>query len=353
LGIFLKVATFAVIINNDAFNLVVLQKYMLAKIKVGIVGAAGYTGGELLRILVNHPNTSLTWAHSKSNGGKVISHVHTDLLGDTDLRFTNDDFTNILPNVDVIFLCSGHGESKKFMIENTIPASLKIIDLSTDFRTQSDGFVYGLPELQRDIIKKSQKIANPGCFATCIELATLPLAQANILTDDVHVSAITGSTGAGQALSATTHFTWRNNNMSIYKAFTHQHLTEIGMTLQTLQADFTKDINFIPYRGDFTRGIMANVYTKFEGSLAEAMALYERYYESHPFTHISTQDIDLKQVVNTNKCLIQLQKHNNNLLITSIIDNLIKGASGQAIQNMNLVFGLPENAGLRLKAGAF
>jgi N-acetyl-gamma-glutamyl-phosphate reductase len=322
----------------------------MQKIKVGIVGAAGYTGGELLRILINHPFVEIGWANSQSQTNKPISATHTDLLGDTNLLFSDSlDFDA----VDVVFLCSGHGQSKKFLADNPVPPSVKIIDLSTDFRDQSNGFVYGLPELQRDKIKNSSRIANPGCFATTIELALLPLANAQLLTDDVHVSAITGSTGAGQALSQSTHFTWRNNNLSIYKAFTHQHLTEIGMSINSLQADFAKSINFIPYRGDFTRGIMANVYTKFSGSLDQAKDLYQNYYATHPFTYISEADIDLKQVVNTNKCLLQLQKNGDNLLITSIIDNLVKGASGQAIQNMNLVFGLPEDAGLRLKAMVF
>ncbi|MEZ4902948.1 MAG: Asd/ArgC dimerization domain-containing protein [Spirosomataceae bacterium] len=239
------------------------------------------------------------------------------------------------------------------MAENEIPPTVKIIDLSTDFRDQSNGFVYGLPELQREKIKTAQKIANPGCFATSIELALLPLAAAGLIKNDIHVSAITGATGAGQALSSTTHFTWRNNNMSIYKAFTHQHLTEIKMSLSHLQAGFAQSVNFIPYRGDFTRGIMANVYTQFEGTIEEANNLYQTYYAAHPFTHISPKDIDLKQVVNTNKCFLQLQKHGDNLLITSIIDNLTKGASGQAVQNMNLLFELPEDAGLRLKAPVF
>ena len=322
----------------------------MQKIKVGIVGAAGYTGGELLRILINHPLAQIGWANSQSQTGKPITATHTDLLGDTDLLFSDSlDFEM----VDVIFLCSGHGQSKKFLLKNPVPPSVKIIDLSTDFRDQSNGFVYGLPELQRDSIKNSNKVANPGCFATTIELALLPLAQEQLLYEDVHVSAITGSTGAGQALSPSTHFTWRNNNLSIYKAFTHQHLTEIGMTVKCLQDNFTQKINFIPYRGDFTRGIMANVYTQFDGSIEEAQNLYQNYYASHPFTHVSEADIDLKQVVNTNKCLIQLQKNENNLLITSIIDNLIKGASGQAVQNMNLLFDLPEDTGLRLKAMAF
>jgi len=277
-------------------------------IKIGIVGAAGYTGGELLRILVNHPQADIAWAHSKSQAGKPVYATHTDLLGDTDLTFSGDDFSTLLnmEGLGVIFLCSGHNESKRFLTENTVPESVKIIDLSTDFRNQSDGFVYGLPELQRERICTANKIANPGCFATSIQLALLPLAATALL-----------------------------------------------MSLGILQAHFAYPIHFIPYRGDFTRGIMANVYTKFGGSLAEAIALYQNYYASHPFTHISTQEIDLKQVVNTNKCLLQLQKHGDNLLITSIIDNLTKGASGQAVQNMNLLFNLPEDTGLRLKSAAF
>mgnify|MGYP001810308394 CR=1 FL=1 len=324
-------------------------------INIGIVGAAGYTGGELLRILIHHPNANIAWAHSKSQAGKPVYATHTDLLGDTTLTFSGEEIAQLLATegLNVIFLCSGHNESKKFLETNPVPESVKIIDLSTDFRDQSGGFVYGLPELQRERIKTAHKIANPGCFATSIELALLPLASAGLLTHDVHVSAVTGSTGAGQSLSATTHFTWRNNNISIYKAFTHQHLKEIKMSLTALQGSFGKEVHFIPYRGDFARGIMANVYTQFSGSLEDALKLYQDYYASHPFTHVSTQDIDLKQVVNTNKCLIQLQKHGDNLLITSEIDNLTKGASGQAVQNMNLLFGLPEDAGLRLKAAAF
>jgi len=324
-------------------------------INIGIIGAAGYTGGELIRILLNHPNAVISFAHSKSQVGKPVYATHTDLLGDTDLTFSGEDVQTLLnqENLNVIFLCSGHGESKKFLSENTIPEHVKIIDLSTDFRDESNGFVYGLPELQREKIKTATKIANPGCFATSIELAILPLADAGLIKDAIHVSAVTGSTGAGQSLSATTHFTWRNNNVSIYKAFTHQHLTEIKMSLGKLQAGFDKAVNFVPYRGDYTRGIMANVYTAFTGSLEEAKSIYKSYYASHPFTHVSDAPIDLKQVVNTNKCFINLEVHDGQLLITSIIDNLTKGASGQAVQNMNLLFDLPEDAGLRLKAPAF
>lgn len=327
----------------------------MSKINIGIIGAAGYTGGELLRILINHPQVEIAFAHSKSQSGKPVYATHTDLLGDTELTFSGDDIQTLLHQADLqaIFLCSGHGESQKFMDAHQVPASVKVIDLSTDFRNESAGFVYGLPELQKESIQSATKIANPGCFATSIELAILPLAAAGLIQDDIHVSAITGSTGAGQALGATTHFSWRNNNMSIYKAFTHQHLTEIKMTAGKLQNGFDHAVHFIPYRGDFTRGIMANVYTQFEGNLEEAKSLYKAYYAAHPFTHVSDTPIDLKQVVNTNKCLIHLEVHDGKLLITSAIDNLTKGASGQAVQNLNLIFGLAEDTGLRLKAPAF
>jgi N-acetyl-gamma-glutamyl-phosphate reductase len=317
--------------------------------KVGIIGAAGYTGGELLRILIHHPEATIAYAHSKSQAGKPVASTHTDLFGDTDLRFSEEFHTD----VDVVFLCSGHGESKKFLAAQPEFEQVRIIDLSTDFRDESNGFVYGLPELQRDAIRGAQKIANPGCFATSIELALLPLAQAGLLRDEVHVSAVTGSTGAGQSLSATSHFSWRNNNLSIYKAFSHQHLTEIGMVLRKGQPDFTREVNFIPYRGNFTRGIMANVYTAFDGTQEDAKRLYTDYYAAHPFTHVSEAGIDLKQVVNTNKGLLHLEVHEGKLLITSIIDNLTKGASGQAVQNMNLLFGLDETTGLKLKSVGF
>ena len=328
---------------------------MDTKINIGIIGAAGYTGGELLRIVINHPSVNIAFAHSKSQIGKPVYATHTDLLGDTELTFSGEDIQILLnqESLNAIFLCSGHGESKKFLDEYNVPETVKIIDLSTDFRDESNGFTYGLPELQKEKIKTSTKIANPGCFATSIELAILPLANAGLLKEDVHVSAVTGSTGAGQSLSATTHFSWRNNNLSIYKAFTHQHLTEINMSLKKLQAGFDKAVNFVPYRGDFTRGIMANVYTPFSGTIEEAKALYKNYYAEHPFTHVSDSPIDVKQVVNTNKCFIHLELHDGQLLISSIIDNLTKGASGQAVQNLNLIFGLPEDAGLRLKAPSF
>lgn len=321
--------------------------------KIGIIGGAGYTGGELLRLLLNHPQAEIAFVHSNSQAGKPVWHTHTDLMGDTDLVFSPLPKGGIDGKAELIFLCSGHGESVKFLNEHPEFKFLKIIDLSADFRDESNGFVYGLPELQRERIQQAQHIANPGCFATSIELALLPLAKAGLLHDDVQVSAITGSTGAGQSLSATSHFSWRNNNVSIYKAFTHQHLTEIKMSVRKHQADFAKRINFIPYRGNFTRGIMANVYTAFEGSQDDALKHYTEYYAAHPFTHISTASVDVKQVVGTNKCLLHLEVHDGMLLITSVIDNLTKGASGQAVQNMNLMCGFEETAGLKLRSVGF
>lgn len=315
-------------------------------IKIGIIGGAGYTGGELLRILINHPHVKIAFVNSKSNAGKPVHMVHCDLIGETDLVFSAEN-TGQSADIECVFLCAGHGESKKFLQANPSYDLIKIIDLSADFREQSEGFVYGLPEWQREKIQKAQFIANPGCFATSIELALLPLANAGLIKNEIHVSAITGSTGAGQSLSDTSHFSWRNNNISIYKAFNHQHLTEIGMVLNKPK------VNFIPYRGNFTRGIMANVYTKYEGTIEDAKTLFKNYYASHQFTHISEEPIDLKQVVNTNKCLLHLEIHDGNILITSIIDNLIKGASGQAVQNMNLMFGFKENTGLNLKSIGF
>ena len=327
----------------------------LNKIKAGIIGGAGYTGGEMLRILVNHPNVDIAFVNSKSNTGNYIYEVHTDLFGDTDLKFSGD-----LPHdIDVLFLCVGHGDAKKFLAENDIPDNIKIIDLSQDFRLSQNtkinnkSFVYGLPELQREAIKSAQNIANPGCFATCLQLGLLPLAASNNLNSEVHITATTGSTGAGQSPSATTHFTWRNDNLSIYKAFDHQHLGEIGQSLNQLQPGFGQTLNFVPYRGDYTRGIIASIYLDTDLSGDEAFKLYEDYYASLPFTHVTKRNIDLKQIVNTNKCFIQIQKHGKKLLITSIIDNLTKGASGQAVQNMNLLFGFDETAGLKLKATGF
>jgi N-acetyl-gamma-glutamyl-phosphate reductase len=325
------------------------------KVRAGIVGGAGYTGGEMLRILLNHPDVEIAFVHSSSNAGNHVYDVHTDLFGDTDLKFASV----LAYNIDVLFLCLGHGDAKKFLDTNPIPDNIKVIDLSQDFRlTQSSkhktkNFVYGLPELNRDAIKHAHNIANPGCFATCLQLGLLPLADKKLLNGEVHITATTGSTGAGQSPSATTHFTWRNDNLSVYKAFGHQHLNEVGQSLKQLQPAFDKAINFIPYRGDYTRGIIASMYTESDLSDAEALKLYQHYYAGHPFTHVTSHDIDLKQVVNTNKCFVQVKKHGGKLLIVSIIDNLLKGASGQAVQNMNLMFGLDEKAGLKLKATGF
>jgi N-acetyl-gamma-glutamyl-phosphate reductase len=325
------------------------------KIKAGIIGGAGYTGGEMLRILVNHPNVDIAFVISTSNTGNYIYDVHTDLFGDTDLKFTGELSTDI----DVLFLCVGHGDAKKFLDANAIPDSVKIIDLSQDFRlsqnskVKSKNFVYGLPELNRDAIKSAQNIANPGCFATCLQLGLLPLASKGLLNGEVHVSATTGSTGAGQSLAATSHFTWRNDNLSVYKVFNHQHLNEIGESLKQLQPAFNQTLNFIPYRGDFTRGIFASIYMDSDLSEEEALKLFEDFYAGHPFTHVTSRNIDLKQIVNTNKVFLQVKKHGDKLFIISMLDNLLKGASGQAVQNMNLMFGLDERAGLRLKATGF
>jgi len=322
------------------------------KIKTGIVGGAGYTGGEMIRILLNHPDVEITFVHSRSNAGNPLYAVHGDLLGETELTFAAD----LSNDVDVLFLCLGHGESKKFLEANTIAPSVKVIDLSQDFRLGESlpgrEFVYGLPEMQRDQIKTAQNIANPGCFATAIQLGLLPLAQAGLL-QEVHTTGITGSTGAGQSLQSTTHFTWRANNVSTYKVLTHQHLKEIRRSLQLLQPAFTGNINFVPVRGDYPRGIWVTSYLESDLSLEAALQLYKTYYAPHPFTHVSDKQIDLKQVVNTNKCLIQLEKTGTKLVIHSIEDNLLKGASGQAVQNMNLICGLEETAGLKLKSIVF
>lgn len=320
-------------------------------IKVGIVGGAGYTAGELLRILINHPQAKITCIQSTSNAGNPISAVHTDLLGDTDLCFTATLDTSA---VDLIFLCMGHGKSAEFLSQNTIPQHIKIIDLSHDFRLKAKGndFVYGLPELNRELIKTASKIANPGCFATAIQMALLPVAAANKL-NEVHINAITGSTGAGQKPTATSHFSWRNNNISVYKAFSHQHLGEIKQSLQQLQAGYQQAVNFIPVRGDFTRGIMASAYTQCDLSAEEAVQLYKDYYKDHPFVIVSDTNPNLKQVVNTNKVIVFVEKYDGKLFVISMIDNLVKGASGQAVQNMNLMYGLEETTGLRLKSVAF
>ncbi|MFY0652883.1 MAG: N-acetyl-gamma-glutamyl-phosphate reductase [Cyclobacteriaceae bacterium] len=325
------------------------------KISVGIIGGAGYTAGELIRILLNHPAAEIDFINSTSNAGAPITQVHEDLYGDTDLVFSSE--PNL--NVDVVFLCQGHGKAKKVLEENSFSSNTKVIDLGNDFRLHSDAdfdgksFIYGLPELQRDKIKTSNYIANPGCFATCIQLAMLPLAKAEIIKNEIHVNAITGSTGAGQNPTATSHFSWRNNNVSVYKAFTHQHLGEITESLVSLQATMNHDINFVPVRGNFTKGIFASVYTEYDLDVEDAIKLYKEYYKDQPFVSISEKGIHLKQVVNSNKCILHLAKHGNKLLITSIIDNLVKGASGQAVQNMNLIFGLEETMGLKLKTLAF
>ena len=327
----------------------------LNKIRAGIIGGAGYTGGEMLRILINHPHVDIAFVNSTSNAGNFVYEVHTDLFGDTDLKFTSDLSTDI----DVLFLCVGHGDARKFLEANPIPDTVKIIDLSQDFRLnqnskfKSKDFVYGLPELNREAIKTAQNIANPGCFATTLQLGLLPLAAKGLLNSEVHISATTGSTGAGQSLTATSHFTWRNDNLSVYKVFSHQHLNEIGESLKQLQPTFDQQLNFVPYRGDFTRGIFASIYMDNELSEEEALKLYEDYYAGHPFTHVTSRSIDLKQIVNTNKVFLQVKKLDNKLFIVSMLDNLLKGASGQAVQNMNLMFGLDETRGLKFKANYF
>jgi N-acetyl-gamma-glutamyl-phosphate reductase len=327
----------------------------MENIQVGIIGGAGYTAGELIRLLINHPVAEINFVYSTSNAGNKISSVHQDLLGDLELKFSD----TINPKVDVLFLCLGHGNSVKFLSANTFSENTKIIDLGNDFRLEKDKvfqgktFVYGLPELQRDDIKKANYIANPGCFATTIQLALLPLAEKGLLKNDVHINAVTGATGAGTSLSDTSHFPWRDNNFSYYKPFTHQHLGEINQSVKQLQNSFGSEILFMPNRGNFSRGIFATMYTDFEGSLEEAKNMFKAFYKDAKFTFVSDEVLHLKQVVNTNKCLIHLHKHNNKLLVTSIIDNLLKGASGQAIQNMNLMFGLEETTGLQLKATYF
>lgn len=322
------------------------------KIRAGIIGGAGYTGGEMIRVLLNHPNVTLSYIHSRSNAGNPLYAVHADLLGDTTQTFTGE----LSNDIDVMFLCLGHGEAKKFLAENEIAPTVKVIDLSQDFRLgETIGgreFVYGLPEMQREKIAAASNIANPGCFATAIQLGLLPLAKAGLL-NEVHTTGITGSTGAGQKLQSTSHFTWRANNISTYKVLTHQHLKEIRRSLQLLQPSFGGEINFVPVRGDFPRGIWVTSYLQSNLSLEEAQQLYKNFYAGHPFTHVSDSQIDLKQVVNTNKCLIQLEKAENKLVIHSIEDNLLKGASGQAVQNMNIMCGLDETAGLKLKSIVF
>ena len=321
-------------------------------IKVGIIGGAGYTAGELLRLLIGHPEVEIKFVHSSSNAGNRVTDVHAGLLGETDLVFTSE-----MPfeEIDLLYFCTAHGDTRKFLESTQLPDELKVIDLSMDYRIKSNehDFIYGLPELNRRATCKSRYVANPGCFATCIELGLLPLAKEHLLKGDISVNAITGSTGAGVKPSATTHYSWRNNNISIYKPFTHQHLPEILQSVKQLQPDFDGEIDFIPYRGDFPRGIFTTIVLKCDLDIETVYKLYESYYERDSFTHIINKPLDLKQVVNTNKCLIHIEKHGNKLLITSIIDNLLKGASGQAVHNMNLLFGLEETVGLKLKPSAF
>lgn len=335
------------------------------KVKVGIIGGAGYTGGELIRLLINHTQAEISFVHSNSNAGKYVHEVHTDLLGETTLRFSKQEVSTHGQNLeeagpDVLFLCVGHGEAKKFLNENDIDETIKIIDLSQDFRlnqqseTGNRKFTYGLPELNKEEIISAKNIANPGCFATAIQLGLLPLAKAGVL-QDVYATGITGSTGAGQSLSSTSHFSWRANNIQAYKTLSHQHLNEINESLQQLQSSFPSvgDLNFVPWRGDFTRGIFISSQLDCDLSEAEIKSFYEAFYENHPFTFLSSEPISLKQVVNTNKCVIQVEKLDSKVVVHSAIDNLLKGASGQAVQNMNLMFGIDETAGLKLKANYF
>lgn len=323
-------------------------------IKVGIVGGAGYTGGELLRVLLRHPNALISFVHSTSNAGALVSHVHTDLVGETDLVFSS----KLDQSVDVLFLCLGHGDAKKFLLANELNDSIKVIDLSQDFRITVNNsfegrtFIYGLPELQKAAIQNAQNIANPGCFATAIQLGLLPLAQKGLL-GEVYTTGITGSTGAGQGLTPTSHFSWRANNIQAYKTLQHQHLHEISQSLQQLQGNDKPHVNFVPWRGDFTRGIFVTSVVETNESLEALYALYEQFYDWHPFTFVTKNNIDLKQVVNTNKCLIHIEQQGNKVAIHSVIDNLLKGAVGQAVQNMNLLFGLTETTALQLKANYF
>ena len=327
---------------------------MANKIKVGIAGGAGYTGGELIRILLNHPQATLAFVHSNSNAGKPLHAVHGDLIGDTNMLFASE----FNQDIDVLFLCVGHGDAKKFLTENSIDEKIKVIDLSQDFRLMHHAniggrnFIYGLPELNKERIKSADNIANPGCFATALQLGLLPLAKAGLL-NEIYTTGITGSTGAGQGLNTNTHFSWRANNIQAYKTLEHQHLYEVGQSLSQLQALGDIDINFVPWRGDFTRGIFISSQLKCSEGLDELHDLYVDYYALHPFTFITKESMFLKQVINTNKCVIQLEKVGNNLVVHSAIDNLLKGASGQAVQNMNLMFGLEEAMGLKLKANYF
>ena len=321
-------------------------------IRVGIIGGAGYTAGELIRLLLIHPEVEIKFVHSSSNAGNRIVDVHAGLHGETELLFTDE-----MPfeEIDLLFFCTAHGDTRKFLESHVLPEELKVIDLSMDYRIKGNDhdFIYGLPELNRRNTCKSRFVANPGCFATCIELGLLPLAKEHLLKGDISVNAITGSTGAGVKPLATTHFSWRNDNISIYKPFEHQHMPEIMQSIKQLQPDYDGEIDFIPSRGGFARGIFATIVVKCDLDIETLYKLYEHYYDRDSFTHIVNTPLDLKQVVNTNKCLIHLEKHGNKLLITSVIDNLLKGASGTAVHNMNLLFGLAETVGLQLKPSAF
>ncbi len=359
---------------NDSFNIYVPAGKQVSKgtIQAGIIGGAGYTGGELIRILLNHPDTEISFAFSRSNAGKYIHEIHGDLIGETDIRFSDSisllEKGNTLSDCIVLFLCLGHGEAKNYLEDNIINDKIKIIDLSQDFRlnlqpaTGKRQFVYGLPELNKEKIRSAQNVANPGCFATAIQLGLLPLAKAGLLKE-IYTTGITGSTGAGQNLSSTSHFSWRANNIQAYKTLTHQHLNEVYQSLNLLQSTFPVSpsddgdneggVRFVPWRGDFTRGIFISSQLVCDVSEKGLNDLYEEYYSGHPFTFLSKEPISLKQVVNTNKCVIQVEKAGRNLAVHSAIDNLLKGASGQAVQNMNLMFGLNETTGLKFKANYF
>ena len=323
-----------------------------AMIKVGILGAAGYTGGELIRVLLNHPEVQIVFANSESNAGNKVYEVHEGLIGETEMTFSSD-----MPfdAVDVVFFCFGHGKSAAFLKEHSIPENVKIIDLAQDFRIASPehDYIYGLPETHRSQIMKTTHLANPGCFATCIQLALLPALKAGLISGDIHVNGITGSTGAGQKPGATTHYSWRNDNISVYKTFRHQHLLEIGQTVQELHPGYDGRVLFIPQRGCFARGIYVTAYAKCDASLEDVQRIYADYYADAAFTHFTTTSPDMKQVVNTNKAVVYVEKYEDQLLMICAIDNLLKGAVGQAVQNMNLMFGIDEKAGLRLKASAF
>ncbi len=322
-----------------------------APIRVGILGAAGYTGGELIRILLNHPQAEIVFANSESNAGNLVSDVHEGLIGDTNLRFTSEMPFN---EVDVVFFCFGHGKSEAFLKEHTIPENVKIIDLAQDFRIRGGhDYIYGLPETHRDSIREAQHLANPGCFATCIQLALLPALEHRLISGDIHVNGITGSTGAGQKPGATTHYSWRNDNISVYKTFSHQHLLEINQTIQELHPGYDGRVLFIPQRGCFARGIFVTAYAKCDKPIEEVRAIYEDYYKDTAFTHTTAKSPDMKQVVNTNKAVVYVEKYDDQLLMICCIDNLLKGAVGQAVQNMNIMFNIEESKGISLKASAF